>query len=1256
MIGTKFLDRYQIQTELGQGGMGVVYRARDQLLKRDVAIKILNESGLGSEGRAKLLHEAQSAASLNHPNIISIYDAGEVDQTAFIIMELIDGSSLYQLKPDNLDDILDITRQVCLALEHAHAHDVIHRDLKPENIIVSKIGVAKLTDFGLARSVASRVSIEGAIIGTVFYLPPEQALGEPVDGRTDLYALGVILYELLTGRLPFQADDPLSVISQHLHAPVVPPSAYNPKLPYMLDDLIVQMLSKRKSERPESAGEVRQVIEWLIHEEEPAAAGEIQPPIGQLAHGRIIGRENEFAEAKTLWREIETRNYDRNVLLISGEAGVGKTPLVREIIALAQLSGARTLTSECYSGDTAPYDPIAQIVRQAIPMLLDKSVIQTTQGGEQQTGLSLLPDFVVSSLLNIAPDLYVQYPAISPNPPLDPSREQQRLFESIYTMCSALVVRSSLLIVLEDIQWADNGTLSMLRYLARRSCVTHLPILFVLTYRDEELDQALSLSEFLLHINRERLVFPIELSRLNRQQTEKYLESMFQDEIDPHFLDAIYQETKGNVFFLEEVCRALIEEGSLYRENGRWHWPEDMSEIEIPQNVRLTVQSRLGRLPEDTQDVLRMAAMIGREFNYHILRSACDMDEDKIIESLELGMRAQLIEEVPRTGGETFVFTHGLTMIILREGISGLRRRRMHSQIANAIENILPNEYAFLAYHHHQAGNDDLALKHYTQAAEHAARVYANRDAIRYYTKAIGLIPEDHLERFNLLSARAKVYDITAEREKQRADVEAMLEIAEMLDDDALRFDAHLALADYYSATEHTKAREPAEEAVELACKIGDPLREGLALRRVGEDARNRKELIRSRQALETSIERFYEAGRPDEAAINLHVLSLTLGDLGEFEQALRAAQEALILSRETGNRLNEATSLRRVAIVHIHLQQYREALQFAEEALELHRQLGDRSEESHALNVIGTIMAWIGTDQQAKFNLEKSIEIAEEIGANQSLLFASENLYFNYYWRTGRLQSGIEFLNEVLEKPMVRENQFLTNSILALKADIYGYLGKYEESLVIAEPLKDISSNTLSASVNAKHLASRGLVLAEMGKFDLAADALLQADELVDRDGTEFEQTMIAIQRGRVALIEKDPIKLRSQLEGLSELIQKIKDSATPHDMSWILTVKADMHLELGENRQALETSSEAVEFLEKSPFVREDVYYTHSKALRANGKSDEAKQALRKAYERVIQIAENLADGEMRSAWMEDSRINRAILEDSRVIWKNN
>ncbi len=291
MLEKTLNNRYRIEAEIGQGGMGTVYRGFDTTLDRPVAIKVLSRSGLGTEGRSQLLDEAQMAAKLNHPNIVTVHDVGEEESIPFIVMEYVEGESLHEQPPESIGDTLAIMRQVCAGLEHAHEQGIIHRDLKPENVVITLDGTAKLMDFGLARSVASRYTTEGMVVGTVFYLAPEQALGQEIDLRSDLYSLGVMLYELTTGELPFVDQDPIAVITQHLHAPVVPPRAKNADVPLALNELILNLMSKDPQDRPVSAREVLRILE----SPEIVKKGDFQVEdfsvLDRIVRGLIVGRE-----------------------------------------------------------------------------------------------------------------------------------------------------------------------------------------------------------------------------------------------------------------------------------------------------------------------------------------------------------------------------------------------------------------------------------------------------------------------------------------------------------------------------------------------------------------------------------------------------------------------------------------------------------------------------------------------------------------------------------------------------------------------------------------------------------------------------------------------------------------------------------------------------------------------------------------------------------------------------------------------------
>src|SRR5436305_5464200 len=261
LIGTVFDGRYRIIRKLGAGGMANVYLAEDQELGRRVAIKILDDRHAADDSFVeRFRREAKNAAGLSHPNIVSIYDRGEAEGTYYIAMEFLEGRSLKELivsrGPAPIKVAIDYARQILAALGAAHKQGIVHRDIKPHNVLVGPQGRLKVTDFGIARSGASQMTEVGSIIGTAQYLSPEQARGAPVDQTSDLYSAGVVLYEMLTGQVPFTGDTPLEIAMKHLSEIPRPPSELRPEVPHDLDSVVLRALAKDPAELYQSAEEM----------------------------------------------------------------------------------------------------------------------------------------------------------------------------------------------------------------------------------------------------------------------------------------------------------------------------------------------------------------------------------------------------------------------------------------------------------------------------------------------------------------------------------------------------------------------------------------------------------------------------------------------------------------------------------------------------------------------------------------------------------------------------------------------------------------------------------------------------------------------------------------------------------------------------------------------------------------------------------------------------------------------------------------
>ncbi len=287
MIGTVFDDRYEIKRRLGSGGMAEVYLAYDRHLGRQVALKVLLSKYANDEQFIeRFRREASSAAGLNHPNIVQIYDRGEAEGTYYIAMEYLDGRTLKDLivehGPLRTDHIVSIAGQILEGLRFAERKGVVHRDIKPQNIMVDAEGRVKVTDFGIARAANSVGMTEtGSILGTAHYLSPEQAQGHPAEAGADLYSLGVVMYEMATGRLPFTGDNPVAIAMQHVHEPPVLPSTLVPGIPENLERVILKALAKTPETRYRSADEflddLRRVERGLVVAPPPGLGEQEQP-------------------------------------------------------------------------------------------------------------------------------------------------------------------------------------------------------------------------------------------------------------------------------------------------------------------------------------------------------------------------------------------------------------------------------------------------------------------------------------------------------------------------------------------------------------------------------------------------------------------------------------------------------------------------------------------------------------------------------------------------------------------------------------------------------------------------------------------------------------------------------------------------------------------------------------------------------------------------------------------------------------------
>lgn len=316
--------RYRLERLLGRGGMGAVFRSRDTILERDVAVKVVAGAAADPHWRERVLREGRAAAALNHPSVVAVHDVGEENGTPYLVLELVPGPTLSERPPATEEEAVEAALRVCEALDHAHRRGIVHRDLKPANLlhVPSEDGIAiKLADLGIALVADDpRLTHEGRILGTPSYMAPEQATGGAVDGRADLYSLGAMLYEWLAGRPPFAGDGAMAVVSQHVHAPVQPPSHHRPGIDPRLEAVVMRLLEKDPEKRIRSAADARRALEAASAPS--VVAPESGSPVSSIEiHEYLLRGRHEFQRGGRTGLLEARRWFTRALEADPGEAG-----------------------------------------------------------------------------------------------------------------------------------------------------------------------------------------------------------------------------------------------------------------------------------------------------------------------------------------------------------------------------------------------------------------------------------------------------------------------------------------------------------------------------------------------------------------------------------------------------------------------------------------------------------------------------------------------------------------------------------------------------------------------------------------------------------------------------------------------------------------------------------------------------------------------------------------------------------------------
>ncbi|HEY9721677.1 MAG TPA: protein kinase, partial [Oscillatoriaceae cyanobacterium] len=675
-------NRYRVLGKLGEGGMGTVYRVADRLDgDRELALKTIRMAdGVTPAARLRFKEEFHAMARLKHPNTLEVFDFGELDaENLYLTMELVPGTELSARiggRPMPLDEVYALLIQLLKALGFIHSRLYVHRDIKAENIRVTPEGTLKLMDFGLMGQLG--MPGNGQVTGTPGYLAPEVARGGIIDGTSDLYSVGCLAYEMLTGKLPFEGTL-IEVVRAHVSTPPVPPSQKR-ELPTALERIVLRLLEKDPRRRYRSAAEV---IDDLVPLSGLAIAREsADQRQSYLSTSVLVGREQEL-DALSGALESAIAGQPR-AIVVGAPAGVGKSRLVTELLLKAKLSGVLVLHGRCRETGMAPYQAIAEALRPALAH-------GTEEEGERYA----------SAVAKLFPEFCEDAPALE-----DP----QALRETVVEWLSAVSARVPLLLLLDDVHWADPQTLDTYNHIVRR--LSDQRLLCLATLRSDEVPPGAA-AWYTVDEGASQL---LKLGPLTPEHQSVLLKAMLGPiHLGDAFAQALYEATGGNPFFLTEVVRALMDDRLLQRRGAEWHFPGDPSVLAPLGSMEATLARRLSKLSEAGHAVVNAASVISNQQDLGMICAALDLPEEAILDALD-----ELIERQFMQRSETgYSFPHARVREIVYARLKPEERRQLHRRAGEYLESLYWEPQPVLhtlAPHFVQAGVHDKAY-HYAERA-----------------------------------------------------------------------------------------------------------------------------------------------------------------------------------------------------------------------------------------------------------------------------------------------------------------------------------------------------------------------------------------------------------------------------------------------------------------------------------------------------------------------------------------------------------
>lgn len=1056
-MSNKHISHYKILNKIGSGGMSEVYQAIDLETKQHVALKVLLPH-LASDNviRKRFFREARVGMDFQHPGVVKVYEVNEENNLPFIVMELLEGDTLDNViktrKPD-LNNCIDIALQIADVLAAAHKKNIIHRDIKPSNIMLTDDTI-KVMDFGLARVLdTSSLTKRYEILGTMSYMSPEQTIGAHIDARCDIYAFGVVLYQMFTGVLPFQAQEPGALIHAILYSDPLRISELGIDIPPELEQVVFKALNKKPQLRYQSADElmndlqrVKDVIKGktvkLIATEEA-----FLHPIRGI-YSAMVGRENEM---KIMKENLETAMHSQgSVIIVSGEAGIGKSRLIWELGRKAKSIGARYFSAPCISGERDfPYKPILEIIRSYF----------ATKGIRE-------PEQLAVFLKQKAPHLVVrsdtiQYISLTGAGKKPSALDKDQLWDTFAEVIKLIAHDRPTILHIDDIHHADAPTLSLMIYLARRLRMERLMIIGA--YRTEELvkkpqEHSNRLQSMLEIMAREGLGTEISLNRLDKETTKLVVDSVFADStFPPHLYDSVYLETEGNPLFILEVLKLLKDEGTVEKHEFGWKLKSQIEKIAVPSRIHDIITKRMTRLNKQEKDILEVAAIEGYTFASDTICSVLDLRRINVLRHLQnLESSHHVIHALERG----YQFDHGKIQEVIYDSMIPELKKEYHRLVSKYLLEQHKDEESYAAKIAHHLAAADLyreSLPYLTKAGDYAKKLYANQEAMRHYDAGLKLVDKFLDERrtkelcrtkITLLKARTDIRVMTGSLAEAQCDCDEVINIAEEIEENKEKADGLYNLGRISSiGCNFDDAVCYFNQARDIWKRLGDRSGEGRILTNLGVIHNRCGEYEKALNSLTQALKIHQETGNKKHEVTALCNLAAVNYVHGEFTSALKQAGKALIIFRKLGDRNGEAIQLVNIGAMHYRQGDLHKALEFYKEAFDISQKIGSLRNKGVCLDYMAAIYFKSGEIEKALNCFGQTVDLHIQTGNKDALAQTLANIGYINYCR-GDNRKALKHYKDAMSIQKEIGNKRQEASILINVGHVYHTYGSYEKAL----------------------------------------------------------------------------------------------------------------------------------------------------------------------------------------------------------------